>query len=145
MFYVTHVWIIYLSDFSIHHNYLRSKHWGFTQIKQQKVSCEHLAKVWNTSSSDTHCQLYTKKEYLLLHNKVINVVPTFASISYHIGASAQSLEELIQTFRCHFRGWKKRSNSAIRRQNAELLCFFFSLKVRFWGKTKFVSKEIFSS
>jgi len=38
-----------------------------------------------------------------------------------IGASAQSLEELIQTFRCHRRA-EKRSNLTIRGQNTESLC-----------------------
>ena len=80
MFYVTHVWILYLSDFSIHHNYLRSK----TQIQQQKVSSEHLA-VSNTSVRHGGHLYY--KGYLL-HNKVINVVSTFASISYHWSLSA---------------------------------------------------------
>lgn len=88
--------------------------------------------------------LYIKKWYLLLHNKVINVVSTFASISYHWSLSAV-IRRTHSNFPMPLSGLKKRSNSAIRRQNAESLCFFFSPTVKFWGKTKFVSKKIFSS
>lgn len=54
-----------------------------------------------------------------------------------IGASAQSLEELIQTFRCHRRA-EKRSNLTIRGQNAESLCweenmFLFLSQIKILG------------
>lgn len=54
-----------------------------------------------------------------------------------IGASAQSLEELIQTFRCHRRA-EKRSNLTIRGQNTESLrweenMFLFLSQIKIWG------------
>ena len=146
MFYVTHVWIIYLSDFSIHHNYLRrSKHWGFRHIQQQKVSSEHLA-VSNTLSAMSDIIYYKKDIFCITKlSKLFQHLPLF----HIIGASAQSLEELIQTFRCHCRA-KKGSNSTIRGQNAKCqhchhsvgkrAYFFFYLRV-----SKLVSKEQFSS
>jgi len=84
MFYVTHVWIIYLSDFSIHHNYLRSKHWGFTHPATKSLfrafSCvQHMVR---------HVGYHILQKRYLLHNKVIKVVSTFASISYHWSLSA---------------------------------------------------------
>lgn len=57
-----------------------------------------------------------------------------------IGASAQSLEELIQTFRCHRRA-EKRSNLTIRGQNTKSLCweenmFLFLSQIKIWGESK---------
>jgi len=108
-----------------------------TEIQQQKVSSEHLA-VCNTSSatSDTYI---TKDIFCITKlSKLFPHLPLF----HIIGASAQSLEELIQTFRCHGRA-EKGSNSTIWGLKAKSqLChhcvgkkigfFLISLKVRFW-------------
>ena len=137
MFYVTHVWIIYLSDFSIHHNYLRSKHWGFTHPATKSLfrafSCvQHMVR---------HVGYHILQKRYLLHNKVIKVVSTFASISYHWSLSAV-IRRTHSNFPMPSSGWKK---GAIRQFGGRMLnaniviivlgrkhVSFPSLKVRFW-------------
>merc|ERR1712203_746962 len=76
---------------------------------------------WTTSiTKDIFC--ITKLSTLFPHLPLFHI----------IGASAQSLEELIQTFRSMPSSGKKRSNLTIREQNAEE-SIFFSLRERFWG------------
>ena len=149
MFYVTHVWIIYLSDFSIHHNYLRSKHWGFTHPATKSLfrafSCvQHIVR---------HVGYHILQKRYLLHNKVIKVVSTFASISYHWSLSAV-IRRTHSNFPMPSSGWKKGSNSTIQGQNAKCqhchhcvgkkICFSFLSPSKILG-SKFVSKEQFSS
>merc|ERR1712203_1255915 len=88
---------------------------------------------WTTSiTKDIFC--ITKLSTLFPHLPLFHI----------IGASAQSLEELIQTFRSMPSLGKNRSSLTIWEQNADEN-IFFSLRERFWGEARFVSKEQFSS
>ena len=120
-----------------------------TEIQQQKVSSEHLA-VCNTSSATSDIIYYKKDIFCITKlSKLFPHLPLF----HIIGASAQSLEELIQTFRCHGRAEKREqlndSGAECQMPTLSSLCweekmFLFLSQSKILG-SKFVSREQFSS